>query len=54
MQETVPAFPPQGMNDETTVNITAYILQANGAKPGNVALTRTTSTVVRDATQPSR
>jgi mono/diheme cytochrome c family protein len=45
-QETVPAFPPEGMNDETTVNITAYILQVNGAKPGTRPLTRTASDIV--------
>ena len=33
------------MSDETLVNITAYILQMNGAKPGNQPLTSTTSTV---------
>jgi hypothetical protein len=33
------------MSDDTLVNITAYILQMNGAKPGNQALTRTTSVV---------
>jgi hypothetical protein len=25
-------FPPEGMNDETTVNITAYVLQVKEAK----------------------
>jgi mono/diheme cytochrome c family protein len=45
-QETVSQFPPEGMNDETTVNITAYVMQANGAKAGNKALTRATDVVV--------
>lgn len=40
--QTVPAFPPEGMNDETTVNITAYVLQVNGAKAGTQPLTRST------------
>jgi hypothetical protein len=39
-------FQFQGMNDETTVNITAYVLQMNGAKAGSEPLTRTTSAVV--------
>ena len=50
-QETVPYFPPQGMNNETTVNITAYILQVNGAKAGTVPLTRTTDVVVSSITR---
>jgi mono/diheme cytochrome c family protein len=31
------------MSDDTVVEITAYILRMNGAKPGNQALTRATS-----------
>jgi hypothetical protein len=30
------------MSDDTLVNITAYLLQMNGAKPGNEALTAKT------------
>jgi hypothetical protein len=47
-QETVDSF---GLEEdkETTVNITAYVLQVNGAKPGNRALTRTTDVVVNSA-----
>ena len=45
-QETVDAFPPDRINDETTVNITAYVLQANRAKPGSWPLTRTIGVVV--------
>jgi len=44
-QETVDYFALEE-NNETTVNITAYILQANGAKPGSSALTRSTDTLV--------
>ncbi len=50
-QETVPAFPPEGMNEETTVNITAYVLQVNGAKPGTQPLTRTTGVIVNSVTR---
>jgi hypothetical protein len=34
------------MSDDTIVNITAYILQMNGAKPGNQPLTKTTDAVL--------
>lgn len=51
-QETVddPYFQFQDFKDDTTVNITAYILQVNGAKPGTEPLTRTTSTIVNSVT----
>jgi hypothetical protein len=39
-------FQFQGMNDDAVVNITAYVLQVNGAKPGNQPLTKTTANVV--------
>jgi hypothetical protein len=41
-----PWFQFQGMDDDTTVNIAAYVLQVNGAKAGNQQLTRTTSAVI--------
>jgi hypothetical protein len=46
-----PFFQFQGMTDETTVNITAYVLQVNGAKAGTQPLTRTTSAVVNSLVQ---
>ena len=49
-QETVPYFIPEGANDETTVNITAYILQLNGAKAGTTPLARNTNGAVRSVT----
>ena len=36
----------EGMDDETVVRITAYILKRNGAKPGTHPLTRTTGVIV--------
>jgi mono/diheme cytochrome c family protein len=42
LQEAVPAFPPEGMNDQTTVNIAAYVLRQNGARAGAEPLTRNT------------
>ena len=52
-QETVddPYFKFEDMNNETTVNITAYVLQVNGAKAGTEPLTRTTSVFVNAATR---
>jgi len=52
-QETVddPYFQFEDMNDDTTVNITAYVLQVNGAKAGSETLTRTTGVVVNSVTR---
>jgi hypothetical protein len=41
-----PFFQFEGINDDTTVNITAYVLQTNGAKAGPQPLTRATGVVV--------
>jgi hypothetical protein len=51
-QETVddPYFQFEDMKDETTVNITAYVLQVNGAKAGSELLTRSTDIVVNSIT----
>lgn len=51
-QETVddPYFQFEDMTGETTVNITAYVLQVNGAKAGSQPLTRTTSAIVSSLT----
>jgi len=46
-----PSFQFQGMDDDTTVNITAYVLQVNGAKAGTQKLTRTTTAVVNSLVQ---
>ena len=47
-QETVsdPFFQFEDMQEETTVNITAYVLEVSGAKAGSQPLTRSTSTIV--------
>src|SRR5262245_37686187 len=52
-QETVddPYFQFEDMTDETTVNITAYVLQVNGAKAGTEPLTRATSAIVSSITR---
>jgi hypothetical protein len=41
-----PSFKFKDIDDDTTVNITAYVLQVNGAKAGAQPLTRTTNVVV--------
>ena len=46
-----PFFQFQGMDNDTTVNITAYVLQVNGAKAGTQELSRTTSAVVNSLVQ---
>src|SRR3974390_1617858 len=40
------SFGFEGMNDEVVVNITAYVLQVNGAKAGERPLSLTTNAVV--------
>jgi len=52
-QETVDDkyFQFEAMTDETTVDITAYVLQVNGAKPGSQPLTRSTAAVVSAITR---
>ena len=52
-QETVddPVLKFEGMNGETTVNITAYVLQANGAKAGTQPLTKSTDAIVSSITR---
>jgi hypothetical protein len=52
-QETVddPYFQFESINDEFTVNITAYVLQVNGAKAGTEPLTRTTGVIVSSVTR---
>ena len=51
-QETIddPYFQFEGMSDATTVDITAYVLQVNGAKAGTQPLTRKTSVLVSSIT----
>jgi len=41
-----PNFQFKDINQDSTVNITAYVLQMNGAKPGAQPLTRATSLTV--------
>jgi hypothetical protein len=52
-QETVndKDFEFEGVDDAFTVNLTAYILQVNGAKAGTEPLTRTTAAIVSSLTR---
>jgi hypothetical protein len=45
------SFQFQGMDNDTTVNITAYVLQVNGARARTQPLTETTSAVVNSLVQ---
>src|SRR5580658_4266757 len=49
ISEAVPAFPPPGLtiNEELGLDITAYVLQVNGALPGTQPLTATTEVEIR-------
>lgn len=46
-----PFFQFEGITDDTTVNITAYVLEMNGAKAGSQPLTRTNTVVVDSIVQ---
>jgi hypothetical protein len=53
-QEAKFSFEEAGLkDDESIVDITAYVLQVNGAKAGSQPLTRTTDTIVNSATSNS-
>lgn len=49
IQEAVGGFPPPdgSLDEELYLNLTAYILQANGARPGTLALTTATAVELR-------
>ena len=52
----VSGFPPPDyrLDDELYLNLTAYVLQTNGARPGNQALTTATAVEIRSITTPAR
>ena len=47
MQATMPPNNPHGLGDEAYVNLAAFILEANGARPGNQPLTAATKVQIR-------
>ena len=50
VKEAVGGFPPKGLDESTYLNLTAYILQVNGARPGTQALTADTAVEIRSIT----
>ena len=47
IKEAVGGFPPQGTDQETYLNLTAYVLQANGALAGTQTLAPATAVQIR-------
>ena len=47
-------FPPKDLDAQTYLNLTAYVLQVNGARPGDQALTKTTAVEIRSVTTPAK
>lgn len=47
IKDAVGGFPPQDLDEETYLNLTAYVLQSNGAQPGTQALTAATAVEIR-------
>jgi mono/diheme cytochrome c family protein len=47
IKEAIGGFPPQDLDEKTYLNLTAYVLQANGARPGTQALTAATAVEIR-------
>lgn len=50
VKEAVGGFPPDGSDKETYLNLTAYFLQACGARAGTQALTASTALEIRSLT----
>ena len=47
INEAVGGFRPENSNENTYLDLTAYFLEANGARPGTQALTAATAVEVR-------
>ena len=54
IQEAVGGFPPSGvrLDEELGLNLTAYVLQVNGARAGAQALTKATAVEIGSITTP--
>jgi hypothetical protein len=46
IQVAIGGFPPEGRDAETYLNLTAYVLEMNGARPGSQPLTASTAVVI--------
>jgi cytochrome c553 len=51
IKSAVGGFPPENANEETSINLTAYILQANGAQSGTDPLTAATAVPIGRLTE---
>ena len=47
MEGAMPPTNPGGLGDQNYLNIAAFILESNGARPGNQALTATSTVAIR-------
>jgi hypothetical protein len=47
IKSAVSGFPPENLDEETYLKLTAYILQSNGAQSGTQALTADTSVAIQ-------
>jgi S-disulfanyl-L-cysteine oxidoreductase SoxD len=53
IKEAIGGFPPKPLDEKTYLNLSAYVLQVNGAQPGTRELTRETAVVIRTTAIPS-
>jgi len=51
INEAVGGFPPKPLDQETYLNLTAYVLQVNGASAGSQPLTKSTAVEIRTITK---
>jgi mono/diheme cytochrome c family protein len=50
IKDAVGGFPPKDLDEKTYLSLTAYILQANGARPGTRELTAATAVEIASTT----
>jgi mono/diheme cytochrome c family protein len=54
INEAIGGFPPKDLDAQTHLNVTAYVLQVNGGRPGDQPLTKTTAVEIRAVTTPAK
>jgi mono/diheme cytochrome c family protein len=54
INEAISGFPPKDLDAQTYLNLTAYVLQINGARAGDQPLTKTTAVEIRSVTTPAK
>jgi hypothetical protein len=52
IKTAIGGFPPEGTDKDTYLDLTAYVLQANGAQPGTQALTGATAVAIGQVVAP--